>query len=89
MSVKGSDLENPEKDLDLTTRDPKGTPAVLDAIHRVKSGKPSADSELQALRARMDTARGITPQGAELHCRDCWEKGRNAAIRTIEGDKGA
>ena len=89
MSVKGAELSTPEDGMDLTTREPKGAQRVADDINRTKTGKATTEAELQGLRSRIEAARGIAPQGADLHCRDCWERGRNAAIRTIEGEKGA
>jgi hypothetical protein len=44
-----------------------------------------AAAELQSVRARLEEARKIRPQGKELHCGDCWRRGRDAAIRLIEG----
>lgn len=42
--------------------------------------------ELNAIKARIEEARRLEPVGREMHCRDCYHKGRNAAIRTILGD---
>ena len=39
--------------------------------------------ELDELKARIELARHIDPQLHERHCVDCFQKGRNAAIKLI------
>lgn len=51
--------------------------------------KPATTDELAALRARIAGARTLRPAVHEVHCRDCFEKGRDAALRAIEGDAEA
>ena len=43
----------------------------------------SLRSELAALRERIAVAAVVQPQPHELHCRDCFNRGRDAALRTI------
>lgn len=38
------------------------------------------------LKARIARARTLQPKDNERHCLDCFERGRNAAIRVIEGE---
>lgn len=45
-----------------------------------------ARAELADLRARVEAAKSLQPQPHELHCRDCFHRGRNAAIRAIVGE---
>jgi hypothetical protein len=44
-----------------------------------------AEARLAALEARIAQARAIEPTAEERHCRDCFERGRNAALRVIDG----
>ncbi|HME97115.1 MAG TPA: hypothetical protein VKN16_23175 [Methylomirabilota bacterium] len=37
------------------------------------------------LAARLAAARHLEPEAKDLHCRDCWTRGRDAALRAIEG----
>lgn len=64
------------------------SPAIIE--NREDGPRPATfDSvavELAGLKARIEAARAIEPVGRELHCRDCFHKGRNAAIRVILGD---
>lgn len=83
MSV--TNLEHGEKDLDLETRDPRGAKKVADDLQRVKTGKPTVEDELKAIRERIAAAREVKPNERDRHCLDCFEKGRNAAVRVIEG----
>jgi len=85
MAVKPEQLDHPERGLDLTTRDPRGATKVATDIERVKHGTPDAEGELQTLRARIEPARTLQPSPEQRHCLDCFEKGRDAALRLIEG----
>jgi hypothetical protein len=40
----------------------------------------------ERLRARIEAARLLEPKPNERHCRDCFNRGRNAAIRAILGE---
>lgn len=42
--------------------------------------------ELDTLKARIEAARSLTPEPHAVHCRDCFQKGRDAVIRALEGD---
>lgn len=42
-------------------------------------------AELRVLNDRIDAARDLRPQPHELHCLDCFHRGRDAAIRAITG----
>lgn len=91
MSMKPEDLDNPERNMDLTNRDPRGTKNVQDAIANVKRGTPMPIPD--ALKARIERARTLKPSEQErnqlrqLSTADCFERGRDAAIRAIEGDE--
>lgn len=71
--VTSDTLEHREPGDMLTHREPAPT-AV-----------PDAAVELAALKARIEAARQVKPQPHEWHCLDCFQKGRNAAIRAIVG----
>jgi len=76
MAVRPEQLDHPERDLDLATRETQGAG---------RQRRESADTELKALRARIAEARTLQPSPEQRHCVDCFERGRNAAIRVIEG----
>lgn len=86
MSIKAGDLENPERDLDLINRDPKGTKKVLADLQRVKDGTPTEEEELQALRQRISAARTTVGKDPQPHCGDCFKRGWMAAAREIAGE---
>lgn len=55
-------------------------------------GKASAISteidlaeQFAELGRRIEAARRVAPTGRDLHCRDCFERGRDAALRVIDG----
>jgi hypothetical protein len=77
MSVTPADLQQPERGLQRSLKK-----RVLDES---PAGQDDAAAELAALRARLEAARTIEPTDRERHCADCFHKGRNAAIRAIEG----
>jgi len=41
--------------------------------------------ELALLKQRIRAARALMPDAHAVHCRDCFQKGRDAALRAIEG----
>lgn len=45
----------------------------------------SLRSELAALKAGIQAAGAVEPRPNERHCLDCFQRGRNAAIRAIVG----
>jgi len=79
MSVKASELETPERGLNLVTREGQ---------EERKGKKDESANELAAVRERIAEAKRLQPAGAQLHCRDCFQRGRDAAIRAIEGARG-
>lgn len=74
MSVH--DLDTPERDLRLRTRK-AGKEDAAEATAELPD--PAA-----GLRDRLALARALQPGPAELHCVDCWRRGRDAALRFIE-----
>jgi len=84
MAVRPQDLETPERGMDLTNRGP--ALAVVSRRPDKEPLEPEEADELQALRARLEAARRVEPEGRDLHCRDCFHRGRDAAVRKIEGD---
>lgn len=73
MSVKTETLVNREQDMVLEDRG-------------ARQVKRNAEAELASLRARITAARSVKAQGKDLHCADCFGRGRDAAIRAIEED---
>lgn len=59
----------------LEQREPANAPADVATVQ----------AELAALRGRIAAAAVVQPQPHELHCRDCFNRGRDAAIRAIAG----
>jgi len=74
MAVKPAELENPERDLSLETRE-QGKGA--------DSGR--ARAELQALQERLAAAKSMKPKDTQPHCGDCFRRGWAAALRMVEG----
>lgn len=68
-------------------RNQQVTPDALE--QRDQTGKRAKDAadELEVLRQRIATAKMLVAQPHEVHCRDCFEKGRDAALRIVEGDE--
>jgi len=80
MSVKSHELDNQERGMDIETR---------------QKGRPTQDDELKILRGRIGAAMTIEPPAkhCDAHvrfnpCPNCWRRGRDAAIRAIEGNDG-
>jgi hypothetical protein len=48
----------------------------------VKAGKAKPD--IVDLADRIAAARLVEPDPKDVHCRDCWTRGRDAAIRAFE-----
>lgn len=66
--MSGVTVDNAEKDILLTTR---------------KDGNGKEKPDLRGLKERFEKARlSAPPRGT--HCRDCWEKGRNFALKELE-----
>lgn len=91
MSV--TDLDNQENGMDLKTReervgnDAKNAAKLKADIERTKKGGPSsAEAELEAIRQRIAEAKKLTDGRPEPYGRvSDFERGRDAAIRAIEG----
>ncbi len=47
---------------------------------------PGASERLALLEERIRQARSLKPSGSDLHCADCFQKGRNAVLRLLEGE---
>ncbi len=43
------------------------------------------EPQAEDLERRIQSARALMPRGADLHCAQCWTRGRDAAIRVFEG----
>ena len=78
MTVKPESLENAERDLELLTRDVKGGKKAT----AIAAG--SAEEELMALRQRIAAAMTLTPEAPIPECRDCYRRGWQAALRSLE-----
>jgi hypothetical protein len=72
MAVLPETLENPERDLDLTTRGPEMTEAP--------EPEEAPDEEAE-LRRRLALVSGMEP--VTVGCRDCWHHGRDAVLAMI------
>lgn len=83
MAVRPESLETPERGMVLENRGPSVAPARVEAGLEAP-GDPAAE-ELEELKARIEKARRIEPGPKVLHCRDCFTKGRDAALKVIEG----
>ena len=81
MSINSGELEHQERDLQLRTRGPRA-PGKPNGDG--KAPAPDAVQELQHLKERIAAARALKPKANDLHCEDCWCRGRDAAIRFIE-----
>jgi hypothetical protein len=51
---------------------------------RASGQKAKADPAPLNLAERIAAARLLEPDAKDLHCRDCWTRGRDAAIRLFE-----
>lgn len=86
MAVKAGSLETPG--VDLQDR------AVRASAPMPGPGRRNAEDELEQLRERLRAARVMGPeddpgpgtQKRGMHCRDCWNRGRDAAVALIEGE---
>lgn len=59
------------------------TPEALDKREEPRR-KKAEPNELEALRERIASASSLLPAPHEVHCLDCFKKGRDAAIAAIE-----
>ena len=59
----------------------QATPATTTTTNSEELG-----AAFELLRDRIAAARAVQPQPKERHCLDCFQRGRDAAIRAILGD---
>jgi len=72
--IKGRDLENRAE----------GLSGVDEQAHR--NGKDAAASaRLVELEQRIAQARTLKPSGRDLHCEDCFTRGRDAVLKLLAG----
>lgn len=61
-------------------------PEALENRDQVARERPQVQpDELAIIKARIAAARALMPAAGEIHCRDCFSKGRDAVLRAIEG----
>lgn len=83
--IKGSDLENrAEGDAKFRPRKIENAAEVDAAITEARA---DAARVIEALQQRIAAARRVLPSGRDLHCRDCFMRGRDAALRVIDGEE--
>jgi len=82
--VKGSELENPESDMHLVNRAPRGAKDGAEPTERVSA---TDLAKLKALHERVAAAKAAAPLSKDdaPHCGDCFSRGWRAAVRAIEG----
>lgn len=71
MAIRPEALESPERGMDLMTR-----PVM------VADPEPALDDLADELRHRIAAARQMVPASG-VGCRDCWHRGRDAALAMI------
>jgi len=72
MSVRREDLQNPERGLEVTTREAGAAPRREDSAAR------------RELKRRLDEARKLEP--VARHWWESWHRGRVAAVDALESD---
>jgi hypothetical protein len=77
MAIRPETLQTPERGMALTDRGPAAAAPLL------PEDEPEGD-ERQLFMDRLEAARHVEPEGKDLHCRDCFRRGRDAAVRKIE-----
>lgn len=85
MALRPESLDTPERGMDLEDRRPAVLRAAPDPVSEAEQEDSPAD-ELRRLRLRIATARHVAPGPKGLHCRDCFARGRDAALKVIEGE---
>lgn len=80
MTVKSSELEVPERDLDLVTRT-----ETRPARKRDDGAEAAELGQLRQLRDRLEDAKRTKPQDDAPHCGDCFRRGWEAALKALEG----
>jgi len=71
----------------MNARAERNTQVTPDALlHRDgEEDREAATAQLAALHARIEAARSLTDAPDDVHCRDCFTRGRDAALRAILG----
>lgn len=86
--INATDLEIPERDLALETREtparPKRESPELRALREEAAG---LRGDLESLQGAIEVARNVKPHGSELHCARCFNSGRDAVLQTIDGSR--
>ncbi len=82
--LRPQSLQTPEDGLTLDDRGPAAV-STPDPDAETPAEETGAEEELRKLKQRIETARKILPGPDGLHCRDCFARGRDAALRAIEG----
>ena len=83
MAVRPESLDTPERGMMLENRGPAVASARVQAAP--EAPEDAVVGELEELKARIEKARRIEPGPKVLHCRDCFTRGRDAALKVIEG----
>jgi len=80
--ITGRELDNR-----AVTPDDAALKADLDRVkHGPKKASASPDTDAEGLASRIAAARDLRPpREGSPHCGCCWGRGRDAAIRAIEG----
>jgi hypothetical protein len=84
MSVKASELENAERDLDLSARD-EGRARQGRKREEAVAGDAADLVALRELRHRFDAAKVEEPKDPQPHCRACFVRGWMQALKKVEG----
>lgn len=93
MSVNGNELSNPERGMER--RNPEQGQPPLDKRQQEREERErkeqeaaAAKAEAKAVRERVNGARTLEPSVEELHWRERWIAGRDAAIDAFERAEG-
>ena len=84
-AVRPQSLRTPEDGLELENRGPEAVQAPAEPTPNVGPEDGPAE-ELAGLKLRIAQAHKVLPGRDGLHCRDCFDRGRDAALRVIEGE---
>ena len=73
--ITGKDLENRDG----------GAPADGRRRRELPASDATAVERLAALEQRISAARNLKPRGGDLHCEDCFQRGRDAVLALLTG----